>query len=367
MADDDIRKMTFEQAIGELEKVVNRLDQGDVPLEEFDHALRAGREAEGPLRRQAARGGGEGRADHPRRQGQAYRDPARRGHVSLPERLRTAQDDIAATLAARLAAHEGPVGDAMRYAAAGGKRLRGFLLVETAALFDVPRAAALPAAAAIEAVHAYSLVHDDLPCMDDDDLRRGQPTVHRRWDEATAVLAGDALQTAAFEWLAGLDADPAIRCDLVLTLAQAAGASGMVRGQALDIAAETAAAPLTLDAITDLQRHKTGRLLEWPCRAGALLGHADPAPLLTYAADLGLAFQIADDLLDVEGDAGVMGKAARKDAAAGKATFVSLLGVAGARRRAEELVASAQDALLPFGPRAAILSDVARYVVTRDK
>ncbi len=287
--------------------------------------------------------------------------------MSLPDRLRAAQGEIAATLATLLAPHDGPVGDAMRYAVTGGKRLRGFLLLETAALFDVPRATALRAAAAIEAVHAYSLVHDDLPCMDDDDLRRGQPTVHRRWDEATAVLAGDALLTAAFEWLASLDTGPAIRCELILTLAQAAGASGMVRGQALDIAAETAAAPLTLDAITDLQGLKTGRLLEWPCRAGALLGRADPAPLLAYAADLGLAFQIADDLLDVEGDAAVMGKAVQKDAAAGKATFVSLLGVPRARQRAEALVKSAQDALLPFGSRAATLSDVARFVVTRDK
>ena len=287
--------------------------------------------------------------------------------MSLHETLRAAQDDIAATLGDLLAPFDGPVGDAMRYAATGGKRLRGVLLLESAALFDVPRATALRAAAAIEAVHAYSLVHDDLPCMDDDDLRRGQPTIHRKWDEATAVLAGDALQTAAFEWLATLDTDPAIRTDLVLTLAQAAGASGMVRGQALDIAAETAPAPLTLDAITDLQRLKTGRLLEWPCRAGALLGRADPAPLMAYAADLGLAFQIADDLLDAEGDAATMGKAARKDAGAGKATFVSLLGAAEARQRAENLAKSAQDALLPFGPRAATLRDVARYVVTRDK
>ena len=287
--------------------------------------------------------------------------------MSLHETLRAAQDDIAATLGDLLAPFDGPVGDAMRYAATGGKRLRGVLLLESAALFDVPRATALRAAAAIEAVHAYSLVHDDLPCMDDDDLRRGQPTIHRKWDEATAVLAGDALQTAAFEWLATLGTDPAIRTDLVLTLAQAAGASGMVRGQALDIAAETAPAPLTLDAITDLQRLKTGRLLEWPCRAGALLGRANPAPLMAYAADLGLAFQIADDLLDAEGDAATMGKAARKDAGAGKATFVSLLGVAEARQRAENLAKSAQDALLPFGPRAATLRDVARYVVTRDK
>nr|WP_328795466.1 farnesyl diphosphate synthase [Jannaschia marina] len=268
-----------------------------------------------------------------------------------------------------LAPFDGPVADAMRYATAGGKRLRGFLVLETAGLFDVPRVQALRAAAAIEAVHAYSLIHDDLPCMDDDDLRRGQPTVHRKWDEATAVLAGDALQTAAFEWLSGplTHPDPAIRAELVLTLARDAGAAGMVRGQALDIAAETAAEPLDLAQITELQRLKTGRLLEWPCRAGALLGQADAAPLLQYAADIGLAFQIADDLLDVEGDAATVGKAVGKDAQAGKATFVSLMGADAARARAEALVQSAQEALLPFGDRAATLAAVARYVVTRDK
>nr|WP_245624155.1 farnesyl diphosphate synthase [Jannaschia donghaensis] len=273
------------------------------------------------------------------------------------------------TLTDLLAPFDGPVADAMRYATSGGKRLRGFLVLETAALFDVPRGQALRVAAAIEAVHAYSLIHDDLPCMDDDDLRRGQPTVHRKWDDATAVLAGDALQTVAFEWLASplTHADAAIRADLVVTLARDAGAAGMVRGQALDIAAETATDPLTLERITELQRLKTGRLLEWPCRAGALLGIGDPTPLMLFAADLGLAFQIADDLLDVEGDAATMGKAVGKDASAGKATFVSLMGADAARDRALALVKSAQDALLPFGDRAATLAAVARYVVTRDR
>ena len=289
--------------------------------------------------------------------------------MSLADRLRVAQDDTQTALDAALAQVSGPVGDAMRYATTGGKRLRALLVLETAALFDVPRDRALRAAAAIEAMHAYSLVHDDLPCMDDDDLRRGRPTVHRRWDEATSVLAGDALQTLAFELLAdrATDPDAAIRADLVLTLARAAGAAGMVGGQALDIAAETAAEPLDLDAITELQRRKTGRLLEWPCRAGALLGRADPAPLLDYARHLGLAFQIADDLLDVEGDAATVGKATGKDSAAGKATFVSLLGRTEARARATALVAQAETALLPFGARAATLTEVARYVVDRDR
>ncbi|WP_092784481.1 polyprenyl synthetase family protein [Jannaschia pohangensis] len=283
--------------------------------------------------------------------------------------LATAQSDIQTTLDTLLSPFDGPVAEAMRYAVSGGKRLRGFLVLETAALFDVPRGRALRVAAAIEAIHAYSLIHDDLPCMDDDDLRRGQPTVHRKWDEATAVLAGDALQTFAFEVLAdpATDSDPGLRADLVLTLAQASGAAGMVRGQALDIAAETAQTPLTLGQITELQRQKTGRLLEWPCRAGAILGRADPAPLLAYAAELGLAFQIADDLLDVTGDAETVGKAVGKDADAGKATFVSILGVDAARARAEDLVKSAQGAILPYGHRAATLAQIAEYVVTRDK
>lgn len=290
--------------------------------------------------------------------------------MSFAEALTSAQADVQATLDECLAPFGAdPVAEAMRYATRGGKRLRAFLVLETAALFKVPRPRALRAAAAIECLHAYSLIHDDLPCMDDDDLRRGQPTVHRKWDEATAVLAGDALQTVAFEILAdpGTHPDAAVRAELILTLAQASGAAGMVRGQALDIAAETAAEPLDLQSISQLQRLKTGRLLEWPCRAGALLGGADPASLMAYAAKLGLAFQIADDLLDVEGDAGKAGKALRKDAEAGKATFVSLLGADAARAEAGRLVEQAENALLSYGPNAATLIHVARYVVTRDR
>ncbi|PWJ16512.1 polyprenyl synthetase family protein [Jannaschia seohaensis] len=290
--------------------------------------------------------------------------------MSFENDLSTAQAEVQQALDTALAPFgDDPVAEAMRYATRGGKRLRAFLALEAAALFDVPRARALRAAAAIECVHAYSLIHDDLPCMDDDDLRRGQPTVHRRWDEATAVLAGDALQTLAFELLADPEThpDPAVRADLVLTLARDAGAQGMVRGQALDIAAETAAAPLTLDQVSELQRLKTGRLLEWPCRAGALLGGADPGPLVDYAGALGLAFQIADDLLDVEGDAEKAGKALRKDAAAGKATFVSLLGAEAARARAMSLVRDAEMSILIYTPKGANLGSVARYVVTRDR
>nr|WP_300983236.1 farnesyl diphosphate synthase [Roseicyclus sp.] len=260
------------------------------------------------------------------------------------------------------------VAQGMRYATDGGKRLRGFLVLETAAVFGVNRDQAMFAAGAVEALHAYSLVHDDLPCMDDDDLRRGQPTVHVKWDEATAVLVGDALQTFAFELLADPRAgDDAQRVALVGSLARASGAQGMVLGQAQDIAAETAQAPLTLDQITELQGNKTGRLIEWPALAGAILGRADPAPLLAYARAIGLAFQIADDILDVTGDAATAGKALQKDAAAGKATFVSLLGLDAAKARAEALVAAAEAALTPYGEKAHHLRALARYIVERDK
>lgn len=259
-----------------------------------------------------------------------------------------------------------PVVAAMRYAARGGKRLRGFLVLESARMLGVPEATAISAAAAVEALHAYSLVHDDMPCMDDDALRRGLPTVHVKWDEATAVLAGDALQTLAFELLS----DPALgsgdtRIALVAGLARASGAEGMVLGQALDIAAETAAQPLTLDEITALQAGKTGALIRFSAEAGAIIAGADPAPLRAYATALGLAFQIWDDVLDVTGDAALTGKAVGKDAAAGKATFVSLLGLDEARTRATFLVKQAETALLPYGSAAESLIDCARFVISR--
>ncbi|WP_171177776.1 polyprenyl synthetase family protein [Ruegeria sp. HKCCD8929] len=256
---------------------------------------------------------------------------------------------------------------AMAYTTRGGKRLRGFLVLESARLHDVDVARAIWPATAIEALHAYSLVHDDLPCMDDDDLRRGKPTVHVKWDEGTAVLAGDALQTLAFELCARPETGPAeVRADLALTLAQASGAQGMVLGQALDIAAETASAPLTLDEITRLQAGKTGALIEWSACAGARLAGADPEQLRQYARALGLAFQIADDILDVEGDAEKAGKRLQKDAEAGKATFVSLLGLDAARARAAELVDQACAALDGYGPRAETLKEAARFVIARD-
>ncbi|MBY0350670.1 farnesyl diphosphate synthase [Tabrizicola sp.] len=270
-------------------------------------------------------------------------------------------------LAALATRADQPVTDAMRYALRGGKRLRGFLVLEGARIHGVAEAHAVSAAAAIEALHAYSLVHDDLPCMDDDDLRRGQPTVHRTWDEATAVLAGDALQTLAFELLC----DPAlgsaeVRMTLVAGLAAASGIDGMVLGQALDIAAETAGRSLTLEEITTLQAGKTGALIGFAAGAGAVIAGADPAPLRRYAAALGLAFQIADDILDVTGDEAKTGKRLHKDAEAGKATFVSLLGLDRARARAAELVREAEAALAGYGNGAVNLIAAARFVIARD-
>lgn len=260
-----------------------------------------------------------------------------------------------------------PVVAAMAHATQGGKRIRGFLVLESARLHQIDPAQAIWPATAIEALHAYSLVHDDLPCMDDDDLRRGQPTVHRKWDEATAVLAGDALQTLAFEMVCApqASAKAAVRADLALSLARASGARGMVLGQALDIAAETAAQPLTLEEITTLQRGKTGALIEWSATAGARMAQADLGPLEAYARALGLAFQIADDLLDVTGDSAILGKAAQKDAEAGKATFVSLLGYDAARARAHDLMDQACDSLNGYGADADTLKQAARFVVNR--
>lgn len=259
-----------------------------------------------------------------------------------------------------------PVIHAMRYALAGGKRLRGFLVLESARLHGVGDRA-LSAAAAIEALHAYSLIHDDLPCMDDDDLRRGQPTVHRKWDEATAVLAGDALQTLAFELLCDPTLGSAeVRMALVLGLAKASGAEGMVLGQALDMAAEITPAPLSLDQITHLQAGKTGALIRFAAQAGAIIAGADPAPLDAYAQALGLAFQIADDILDVKGDPRKAGKRLGKDADAGKATFVSLLGLEGAEARAKSLIVEAEAHLSPYGDKAATLIAAAHFVIARE-
>ena len=286
---------------------------------------------------------------------------------SFEAALARARELAAAQVTRALAGVPDPVAVAMLYACEGGKALRGLLVLEGARLHGFAEAEAAPAAAAIEALHAYSLVHDDLPCMDDDDLRRGRPTVHKAWDEATAVLAGDALQSLAFALLCRAECPAEARLSLLETLAQAAGVKGMIGGQALDIAAETAPAPLTLAEVTALQARKTGALITWSAAAGARMAGADPAPLLRYGDALGLAFQIADDILDVEGDAALVGKATGKDAGRGKATFVSLLGLDAARARARSLVEEACEAVAPYGEEAETLREAARFVASRRK
>ena len=282
------------------------------------------------------------------------------------EALHDTATRVEAYLDATLPAPDTTITEGMRYAVLnGGKRLRAFLVMESAKLHGISADIADPVAAAIECLHAYSLVHDDLPCMDDDDLRRGLPTVHVKWDEATAVLIGDALQTQAFGYLTEASADASAIVRLVGSLANASGAVGMVAGQAMDIAAETADTPLTLAQITALQALKTGALIRWSAEAGAVLAGTDAAPLRAYAEALGLAFQIQDDVLDIEGDAEAAGKRLRKDEDAGKATFVSLLGLDGAKTRAAELVETACDALAPYGEAAENLRQAARYTITR--
>ena len=265
--------------------------------------------------------------------------------------------------------------DAMRYVAlGGGKRFRPYLVVECATLFGVARQHALMAGSALECVHCYSLAHDDLPAMDDDDLRRGRPTAHKAFDEATAILAGDGLLTLAFDILARPETHPEaeVRLKLVLALARASGLGGMVGGQMLDLAAEGRFDPappkLGEQDVKTLQAMKTGALLRFGCVAGAILGQADAAKwdaLDRYGSVLGEAFQIADDLLDLEGDPATVGKATGKDAAANKATQVGVLGPAAARRRLEALVAEAERALAPFGSSADVLKAAARFVATR--
>jgi farnesyl diphosphate synthase len=288
--------------------------------------------------------------------------------VNFQDRLIADAGLIEARLLKALATRaDQPVTHAMRYAVRGGKRLRGFLVLEGARMLGASETQSVSAAAAVEALHAYSLVHDDLPCMDDDDLRRGQPTVHRKWDEATAVLAGDALQTLAFELLCDRSLGSAeVRLALVQGLARASGIDGMVLGQALDIAAETAGRALTLEEITTLQAGKTGALIGFAAESGAVIAGADPGPLCRYAAALGLAFQIADDILDVVGNEAKTGKRLQKDVAAGKATFVSLLGLDGAKTRAAALVSEAEAALSGYGKAAANLIAAARFAIARD-
>ena len=292
----------------------------------------------------------------------------------LGNALARVQEDVDRTFEALLPVpHDGRARllDAMRYAAiGGGKRVRPLLLIETAGLFSVDRGAALRAACSVEAIHVYSLIHDDLPCMDNDDLRHGRPTVHRQYDEATAVLAGDSLHALAFELLADpqMSGDPFVRAELVECLARASGHNGMAGGQMMDMAAS--GADYDLATVTRLQQLKTGALLSAAVEMGMILGRVPSegrGALRAYARDIGLAFQIADDLLDVEGDPELAGKALRKDGAQGKQTFVTLLGVEDARRQARALADQAAGHLQAHGDKAAVLRDLARFVVERDR
>ena len=284
------------------------------------------------------------------------------------ERLEEAKSEIENCLRDVL---QGPVEhelfDAMRYAVAGGKRIRGFLAIESSRLHGVPLNQAVRAATAVESLHAYSLVHDDLPCMDNDDLRRGRPTVHKKWNEAMAVLTGDALQALAYQILSEPQTSPhaEVRSELVRSLAEAAGAAGMALGQAMDIAAETALLPPSREEIELLQSRKTGALLCWSAQAGPRLAREDGTKLLNYARSLGLAYQIADDIVDAEGDPELAGKRLRKDADAGKATFVSLLGAERAKRTGRLLADRACDALEHYGDSAKTLRDAAMFAIER--
>jgi len=304
--------------------------------------------------------------------------PAEPVESAVPLVLRSALDRIAADIDrhfdrlltvpddARRQLYEG-----MRHAAiGGGKRLRPLLVCAACELFHIDRERALRVALAIECMHVYSLIHDDMPCMDDDDMRRGKPTVHVQYGEATAVLAGDALQSLAFEVLAdeATHEDPFVRSELVLALARAAGPAGMAGGQMMDLVAEEET--FDLGTVTRLQQLKTGALIGFCLEAGAIMGRLPPegrTHLRGYARDIGLAFQIADDLIDAEGSSDAAGKAVGKDAAAGKATFVSLLGLDRARQQAKLLVDQAIAHLHGYGPEADLLRAIARYVIERDR
>ncbi|AMS29248.1 polyprenyl synthetase family protein [Aquidulcibacter sp.] len=292
--------------------------------------------------------------------------------VDLEKRLEETADRITValdTLIPRVQGPEARLMSAMRYAAlGGGKRLRPFLVLETGRLFGVDERCLLRVAAALECIHTYSLIHDDLPCMDDDDLRRGRPTVHIAYDEATAVLAGDALLTIAFEILADpqTHTDPNIRIALVGRLAEASGARGMVGGQMMDMIAEELGDDIA--AVTRMQRLKTGMLITYAVEVGALMGRASDEArhaLSAYAHDLGLAFQITDDILDAEGSTEEVGKAVGKDAGRGKATFVSLLGLDGAKQRVTLLADQARAHLSMFGARAHYLNEIIDTITQR--
>ena len=294
--------------------------------------------------------------------------------MDFERRLTEIADKVTVALDQLIPPAQGPEANlmrAMRHAAlANGKRMRPFYVIETGALFEADQTSLLRAAAALECVHTYSLVHDDLPCMDDDDLRRGQPTVHRAFDEATAVLAGDALLTLAFKILAAEDThgDPQVRLRLVERLADAAGAKGMVGGQMIDMLEEES--PRDLNTITRMQRLKTGALISYSVEAAGIIGGANEharQSLAGFAQDLGLAYQIADDLLDAEGNQEIVGKTLRRDESAGKANFVTVLGIEGARERVRLLAAQAKQHLAFFHDKANILLQSVDYVLDRTR
>ncbi len=300
--------------------------------------------------------------------------------VAFESRLRAVARDVQARLEIILAARtaRGEIARPARLMAAmrhgalnGGKRLRPFLLIESAAMFGASGEGVLNAACALEMLHCYSLIHDDLPAMDDDDLRRGQPTVHKAYDEATAILAGDGLLTLAFAILSDgcVHADAKVRAQLVQMMADAAGPGGMVGGQMLDLAAEAATELLDEAAIGQLQAMKTGALIRFACEAGAVIGNAsesDREALRAFGEQLGFLFQITDDLLDAQSDAATLGKAAGKDAARNKATLVSLLGIEGARALREREEKAAGQLLAPFDERASVLRDALHFACARD-
>lgn len=298
--------------------------------------------------------------------------------MSFTQSLRRSAVDIEARLDFLIGQESGGrvplrLRDAMRYAVlGGGKRIRPFLVIETAKMFGVPALGSIDAACTLECIHCYSLVHDDLPSMDNDEVRRGRPTLWKAYDEWTAILAGDALLTLAFEILARPEthSDPSVRAELVLLVARASGAAGMVGGQVVDLEADKLGVPAapSLAHIRDLQAMKTGALIRVACEAGAALGRATTSErdaLQRYGDALGFAFQIADDLLDADGDAATVGKAVGKDASAGKATLVSLMGIDAARAKLKEVETEAISSLAPFGSRAATLIDAARFVAQR--
>ncbi len=294
--------------------------------------------------------------------------------TSLNEAIAQVAADVDALFDDLLAVPDDPrqrLFEAMRHAAiGGGKRLRPLLVVASASIFNVARSYAVRAGTAVEAIHVYSLVHDDLPCMDDDDMRRGKPTVHKAFDEATAVLAGDSLHALAFEILAdpATHPDPFTRGEMIATLATASGPDGMAGGQMMDLEAEKS--NFDLPTVTRLQALKTGALIAASVEIGAILGHVAPegrTHLRGYARDIGLAFQIVDDIMDVEGDEALAGKALGKDADAGKATFVSLMGLDRAKQQAEMLVEQAISHLASYGHEADLLRAIARYVLERDR